>query len=200
MNEPPKMHELDAIVLAGGESRRMGTAKAMLAWGNSTVIGATLAVLRPLFRRVLVVSRDKTSLPDLPVEVLEDGRAVHGPLAGLARGLSATDAPWCFLVGCDMPMVRTEVIHRMTDHLGGCQILAPYLDGYHQPLHAYYSRACLTHAEELLDQGITSLRSLLSRCDVRSLTATDFMDIDPELRSFKDIDTLEDYEAARNLL
>ena len=152
-----------------------------------------------LFRRVLVVTRDSTSLPDLPVEVLEDGRAVHGPLAGLARGLSASDAGWCFVVGCDMPLLLPAVIHRMTEKLGGCQILVPYLGCHHQTLHAYYSRTCLPLAEELLNQGMSSLMALHSLSKVRPLSSTEFLDIDPELRSFKDMDTVEDYEAALNL-
>ncbi len=200
MNKGLKTHQLDAIVLAGGESRRMGTSKAMLPWRSTTVIGTTLAVLCPLFRRVLVVTRDGATLPDLQVEVLKDCRTVKGPLVGLARGLSASHAAWCFVVGCDMPFLLPDVVHRMTDHLDGCQILAPYLEGRVQPLHSYYSRTCLPDAEVLLGGGITSLKALQSICQVRSLNAKDFSDIDPELRSFKDLDTLEDYEAATKLL
>lgn len=200
MNQRLSTHELDAIVLAGGESRRMGTAKANLTWGSTTIIGATLAVLRPLFRRVMVVTRYRADLAYLKVEFLEDDRSVQGPLTGLARGLSASQAPWSFVVGCDMPLILPRVIHRMTESLGQGEVLAPHLGGYHQPLHAYYSRSCLPHAEELLDQGITSLRALLSVCQVRSLYPADFLDIDPDLRSFKDIDTLSDYQAAKKLL
>ena len=200
INQPPATHELDAIVLAGGESRRMGTAKAKLAWGSTTVIGATLAVLTPLFRRVMVVTKDRAGLDYLQAEVLEDDLPVQGPLTGLARGLAASQTHWTFVVGCDMPLIQPMVIWRMTESLGQEDILAPFLHGHYQSLHAYYSRSCLPHAEKLLDQGITSLRKLLSVCRVRSLSAGDFLDIDPDLRSFKDIDTISDYEMAKKLL
>ena len=177
----------------------MGTPKAMLRWGDTTILGATLAVLRPLFRRVLVVTRDRAALRCLPVEVLEDEHPVRGPLAGLARGLSASKAPWCFVVGCDMPLLLPEVVQRMAGYLDGRQILAACVEGRPQPLHAYYSRSCLAQAETLLDRGISSLMALHSRCRVRSLDAKVFLDIDPELRSFKDLDTMEEYEAATKL-
>ncbi len=168
------------------------------------MIGTTLAVLTPLFRRVMVVTKDRAGLDYLPalfsVEILEDDLPVQGPLTGLARGLAASQTHWTFVVGCDMPLIQPMVIQRMAESLGQEDILVPFLNGHHQSLHAYYSRNCLPHAEKLLDHGITSIRKLLSVCQVRSLSAADFLDIDPDLRSFKDIDTISDYEMAKKLL
>ncbi len=205
MSQPMATHDLDAIVLAGGESRRMGTSrsrpvKALLPLGDTTVIGAVLATLGPLFRRVLVVSRERGDLPDLPAELLLDGRPERGPLVGLARGLESSGAPWCFVVGCDMPLLRPAVIEHMAQRLGEEQVLVPYLDGHPQLLHAFYARSCLPHAEELLGQGTTSLRALLSRCKVETVDARDFRDLDPGLHSLRDVDTEDDYQAAQKLL
>ena len=200
MSQPLETHDLDAIVLAGGESRRMGPSKALLPLGDTTVIGVVLATLGPLFRRVMVVSRERRDLPDLPAELLLDGRPERGPLVGLARGLEASDAPWCFVVGCDMPLLRPAVIGRMAEQLGEAQVLVPHLDGHPQLLHAFYARSCLPHAEELLSQGTTSLRALLFRCKVETVDARDFRDLDPGLHSFRDVDTVDDYQAAQKLL
>ena len=49
-----------------------------------------------------------------------------------------------------MPFLHGETIRRMATNLEGCDILAACLAGQIQPLHAFYSRACLTRAEELL--------------------------------------------------
>ena len=49
---------MDAIVLAGGGSRRMGAAKATLPFGDTSLVGTAVAALRPVFRQVLVVTRD----------------------------------------------------------------------------------------------------------------------------------------------
>ena len=193
----PTTHDLDALVLAGGESRRMNFPKALLPLGSGTLIGTVLALLQPLFRRVLVVARDSEGLAGLGVEVLTDERPERGPLVGLARGLAASDAPWCFLVGCDMPFLRSEVIQRMAERLSGCDILVPHLEGRFQSLHAFYGQGCLPYARELLEKGITFPRALFPHCRVRTVAAADFLDIDPDLLSFRDLNTMEDYQAAR---
>ena len=191
--------DLDAVVLAGGESQRMGFPKALLPLGKTTLIDAVIASLVPLFRRVLVVARHGKGMTGLDAVVLTDQRPERGPLVGLARGLAASDAPWCFVVGCDMPFLPPEVIHRMAAHLDGCDILVPRVGGRLQPLHAFYSQKCLPYAEQLLERGVTSLRALFPHCDVRSVESTDFLDLDSELLSFRDLDTLEEYQAAVQL-
>ncbi len=191
---------MDALVLAGGKSERMGLPKALLPWRETTLIEAAVAAVRPLFRRVLVIGRDTRGLTSLDAEVLTDGRPERGPLVGLATGLAASDAPWCFVAACDMPFLNPKVIDRMADYVGGCEVVVPRLNGHVQPLHAFYSRMCLPHVEELLGSGDPSLKALLSRCDVRVLEGSSLVSGDSELLSFRDLDTLDDYLAARQMV
>lgn len=200
MTEKVPLNEIDALVLAGGESRRMGVPKALLPFGEKRVVDAVLDVLRPLFRRVLIVTRDTEGLTGLGVEVLTDDRPERGPLVGLTRGLAASDADWCFMVGCDMPFVSPAVVARMANDLPGHDIVASDIDGRLQFLHAFYSQRCGPHAQQLLNDGDTSLRSLLRRVRVQTLAGHEFRDIDQELLSFRDLDTLDEYHAALAML
>lgn len=193
---PPDLHDMDAIVLAGGQSVRMGVPKARLPFGDSTLLETVIGTLRPLFRTVYVVGRDHEPLTDLAVTALTDDRDDRGPLVGLARGLSESDAPWCFLVGCDMPFLSPQVIGRMAGLLDGCDVLAADVEGRLQPLHAFYSTACLPKAMELLGGGDTSLKGLIAACKVRSVDGSEFLDLDPELTSFMDLDSEEEYISA----
>ena len=83
---PLKLGDLDALVLAGGDSTRMGTRKGLLPLKGSTIIGSTMEVLGTLFRGVFVVARESSPWEGLGVEVLLDGRREQGPLVGLAPG------------------------------------------------------------------------------------------------------------------
>ncbi|MFH1560186.1 MAG: molybdenum cofactor guanylyltransferase [Chloroflexota bacterium] len=191
--------DLDTIVLAGGASRRMGVPKAFLPLGSTTLIEAVISQLKPIFRQVLVVARDSKGLRDLDAVVLTDQHQERGPLVGLARGLAVSDAPWCFVVGCDMPFLRPEVIRRMALHLSNCDVLALNVAGHFEPLHAFYSQRCLSIAKRLLDGGVTSLQAIFPSCSVGSLEPDMFLDIDPDLLSFRDLDTEDEYHAALRL-
>lgn len=191
--------ELDALVLAGGESKRMGRPKAFLPFGHTTLLGVVVERLRPLFHRVIVVTREREALYGIDAEVLTDGRLERGPLVGLARGLAATEAPWCFVVGCDMPFLHLEVIGYMARLLDGCDVLAPVVEGRLQTLHAFYSRRCLSLATQLLDTGSVSLRALLAACQVRTIDVAELAHLDPEFLSFKDVDTIKEYAHAKRL-
>jgi molybdopterin-guanine dinucleotide biosynthesis protein A len=173
MNRSPDISQLDAIVLAGGESRRMGVAKASLPFGE-------------------------TSLAGLDVEILEDDLPLQGPLVGLARGLAHSKAPWCFVAACDMPFLQTEVIKSMAARLMDCDAVIPEYEGRLQTLHAFYSSACLPIAQGLLAEGNTSMRALASRCRVTKMSESDFDDIPGGLRSFRDLDIVEEYRDALN--
>ena len=196
VTDQPELRGMDAIVLAGGQSARMGVPKAHLPFRDSTLIETVIAILRPVFRTVYLVGRERDRLSGLDATLLIDDRDDGGPLVGLARGLSASDAPWCFAVGCDMPFLSPRVIGRMADAIEDCDVLAASVEGHVQPLHAFYSTACLPAALRLLDEGNTSLRALLNASRVRSVDARGFVDVDPELDSFRDLDTAEEYNAA----
>lgn len=198
MAERPEISELDAIVLAGGGSKRMGSPKASLPFGGTTLAGAVVQALRPVFRQVIVVAQDKTPLSGLGVEIIEDGRPWQGPLVGLARGLAHSSAPWCFATGCDMPFLQADVIRKMAAYLGDCDAVVPEYDGQLQTLHSFYRKSCLPIAEDLLETGATSMKALLARCRVTVLKPDQIALHTSGYQSFRDLDTLEEYTAALN--
>jgi molybdopterin-guanine dinucleotide biosynthesis protein A len=135
----PKLSQFDAIVLAGGESRRMGAPKANLPFGDTSLIGAAVATFKLVFRQVFVVTRDKTSLLDLGVEIAEDEHPLQGPLVGEVRGL---DRQRCRVAACDMPYLSAALIQDMSANLGDCDALIPEINDRLQTLHAFYNKSC----------------------------------------------------------
>jgi molybdopterin-guanine dinucleotide biosynthesis protein A len=88
----------------------------------------------------------------------------------------------------------------MASFFDDCDVLAAYVEGRTQSLHAFYSIGCLPTALGLLDKGNTSLKALLAACKLHSIDGSDFLDLDPELTSFMDLDTEEEYRAARQII
>lgn len=202
MNRPCATGSMDALILAGGQGRRMGTgvAKARLPLGGQTLIERSLAVLRPRFHKVYTIARDRAGWDGQGEDLLTDDRPERGPLVGLARGLGASEAEWCFLVGCDMPFLDGAVIERMAQYAFGVDAVALRTGRTYQPLHAFYRRSCLPVAEDILRQGGSSVQDLFRNVRVRALGPEDLGLSDHDLLSFRDIDTPEDYAQAEQII
>ena len=119
------------IVLAGGESRRMGTSKAWLDWHGTTLLEHVVGVVgRAVDGPVVVVSAVGQDLPPLPahVPVARDARAGLGPLQGIATGLAALEglAGVAFVSSTDAPLLHPAFIRRVLSGIApGTEIVLP---------------------------------------------------------------------------
>lgn len=186
------MERVTALILAGGESLRMGTAKPFVRWRGMALIEHVLERLRPIFDTVYIVAREPDAFAYLDVPVIPDAGRQRGPLMGLYSGLVGSRADWCLAVGCDMPLISPGLLEHMRGLLGTSDIVAARVGGRVQPLPALYSKRCIPEAERLLGLGTTSLMPLIEDCRTTLLAERELATFDPDLMSFKDVDTPEE--------
>ncbi|MDH2917107.1 MAG: molybdenum cofactor guanylyltransferase [Gallionella sp.] len=180
-----------AVILTGGDSRRMGQDKATLLLGEHSLLQHVITLVQPMFSDIIISVRQPRADVTLP-QVCDDPNH-RGPLAGLAAGLQNAKTPWVFAVACDMPFIDHAVIERLAQFREGFQAVVPMVQGYPQPLLAFYSAACLAEVIECLHGGGKhSLRELLDRLQVRYVSEDELRMADSALRSFVDLDTPED--------
>ena len=187
-----------AIILAGGESQRMGRDKATLALGEHSLLHRVVAVVQPLFPQLLVSVRQHRL--DIELPQVCDTQANAGPLAGLCAALEKSTTPWIFAVATDMPFVQSALIEYLARQRSGqdYQAVVPVVAGHPQPLAAFYSASALAVIQDLLaGDGKRSLRAALERLNVCYVDESDLRAADPGLRSFFDLDTPEDLAQAR---
>lgn len=185
-----------ALILAGGESRRMGQDKANLMLGEQTLLQRMTDIVQPLFAGVIVSVRQPRADCDL-LQVCDDS-AHAGPLAGLAAGLERTETPWIFALACDMPFITAELIERLAGFREGVDAVVPVVQGYPQPMAAFYRTDCQGCLGEILNgNGKQSLRALLEKLQVRYVSESELQDADRI--SFFDLDTSEDVVLAINM-
>lgn len=187
-----------AIVMAGGESQRMGCDKATLVLGEQTLLQHVVAIVQPMFPQLLVSVRQPR--PDIPLPQICDAYTNAGPLAGLCAGLAQAEkdhSPWIFAVATDMPFVQPALIERLAQQRSGYQAVVPVVRGHPQPLAAFYAANCLETIRAMLDSGgKRSLRAALERLNVCYVDESELLEADPGLRSFFDLDTPQDLLAA----
>ena len=185
-----------AIIMAGGDSRRMGTDKASLLLDGQTLLQSVIATMQQLFPKVIVSVRAPRPGIDLPQVC--DEQPDGGPLAGLVASLGQITTPWAFMVACDMPFVVPEVVELLARYRLQHQAVVPVVHGHPQPLAAFYAASCLAPLRVSLTAQQKSLRGVLQQLDVRYVDEAEMLEADPQLRSFFDLDTPQDVAAAMN--
>jgi molybdopterin-guanine dinucleotide biosynthesis protein A len=195
---------MTGVLVAGGQSRRMGRDKRFLELGGQSLLHRALSVLQGLFPEVLIALAEP--LPQLTkgqdYRVVLDLIPNCATLGGLYTGLASAGHPRVFAVGCDMPFLNPEVIRRLAQIGAQADVAMPNLATGLQPLLAVYSKACLPHLERMARAGQLKVQDLVKvpGLTVRQVPGKDFMDVDPELLSFFNINTPADLEFARKLL
>jgi molybdenum cofactor guanylyltransferase len=184
-----------ALVLCGGFSRRMGCDKWSLPFGDETLLDRTVRIVREVVPEVWVVAREGQGVRG-QFQVACDPAEGFGPLAGLAAGLSAMKAERAFLTSCDVPFLKPALVRRLLDLSKGHAAAVPFVDGYHMTTAAVYSRAALPVARRLLAEGRLRPFFLVEELKARVVTVEEIRDTDPELLSFRNCNTLEEYRAA----
>jgi len=203
------MSHTAGIVLAGGRSSRMGTAKAALEWHGSTLLRRTAGILaRVADGPVVVVRAPGQSLPGLPaaIGVVDDPREGLGPVQGLAAGLAAvaSQAEIAFVCSTDLPFLHPAFARRVLRAAAeGADVGLPVARGYPQPLAAAYRTALAPVAERLVREQRLRPAFLFDECAVTRLDdATLRADpilaaLDPDLDSVLNVNEPADYAAAR---
>ncbi|HVS05577.1 MAG TPA: molybdenum cofactor guanylyltransferase [Candidatus Dormibacteraeota bacterium] len=182
------------VILAGGLSRRMGRDKASLPAGHGTLIEHLARRLAPVVDETIVAGgSDRPTLPG--VRMVEDRYPGLGPLAGMHAGLAAARYPHVWVVGCDLPDADPALAHLFLGLAAGYDAVVPRLDAEPQGVCALYDRALVSRIDGLLASGERSIKSLLAASNVRYLTPEELRAVDPELRSFRNINTPADYGA-----
>ncbi len=187
-----------AVIMAGGDSQRMGRDKASLVLGEQTLMQRVAEIMQVVFPQVVVSVR--TPRADIALPQVCDVFSDLGPLAGLCAGLdyaSQDGVPWIFAVATDMPFLRPALIEQLANYRSGVDAVVPLVDGHPQPLAAFYSIDALPAVRALATgEGKRSLRAALERLQVAYVHAADLITADPGLDSFVDLDTPEDLAKA----
>ncbi|HET7538201.1 MAG TPA: molybdenum cofactor guanylyltransferase [Candidatus Didemnitutus sp.] len=155
---------LAGVVLAGGESRRMGRDKAELEVDGVRLIVRQLDVLRACGAAPLVVSLGSAARTVLPnVASVPDRYPNAGPLAGIHAAFEALHTPYLAVLAVDMPRIEAgwfTWLHGLSQP--GTGVVAQHASGQFEPLAAIYPREALAEMEARLRRGELPMQSLVA--------------------------------------
>jgi molybdenum cofactor guanylyltransferase len=194
--------KMSAVVLAGGDSTRMGENKMLMPMKGKPLISHVVDTLTALFDETVVVAARPEDFQWLPVRVVGDmivGLRKNS-LAGIHAGLSHAHNPDALVVGGDMPFLRPQLLTRLCEEAAGFDVAIPREGPHLQPLCAVYHKNCLPHIENLLRRQDYKITGFFPKVQVRYVDAGLLRAYDPGLLSFYNINTPAEYRRALRLL
>lgn len=190
-----------AVLLAGGESKRMGMDKVFLKLGKERLIDLVFRKLNKLFSEVIIVTDRCRELSYLPAKFTGD-LFEGGPkcaLRGIHAGLSLATASSCFVVGCDMPFISPSLIRYMSRFATEFDVVVPHLGEHYQPLFAFHNKSILGIITQHLEEDKLKLTGIYPLLDIKCIGERTVKRFDPLLLSFHNLNTKESYFQALEL-
>lgn len=201
--------EKSAIILAGGFSRRFGQDKGLVRLANKPLVEHVLDVISKIIDEKTVVVSSKTQAENYTkilgseVKVFVDEGIVQSPLVGALKGFKEVRNEYALLLPCDTPLLSKDILLLLFDLCPNKNAVIPrWPNGYIEPLQAVYrTKPALEAAEKALSEGSLNMQGMVDRLrGIRYVSTLVLRQLDPELKSFFNVNTLMDLKRAERIL
>jgi molybdopterin-guanine dinucleotide biosynthesis protein A len=187
-----------AFILAGGESSRMGSNKALLELGGVPLIVRTARLVESVgIKRTIVGSPEIYAR--LRLHAIRDDWPGAGPLGGIATALRASESSWNLIVACDLPYLTKawleHLIHRAKH--SHADVVLPLNDAGAEPLCAMYNKSSEAAIWLALDRGVRKVTDGLAGLRAEHIEPREWKAFDSEGLLFKNMNSTVDYEEAK---
>lgn len=192
-----KIKNFSAIILTGGESKRMGINKALLKLGDKTVIEIISELLAKFFDQVFISANSNIEYDFLKLPIVNDIYKNHGPLFGIHAGLKYSNTENNFFISNDLPLIDFQTIEFIIENSVDSLITIPIIENYPLYICGVYSKKILREIENLFKKNP-------DKASIKNLTkivSTKFLEIENQRfynpKKFINMNTIDDYELTK---
>lgn len=197
------------MILAGGFSKRFGSDKGLTTLLDKPLIKFVLNAVEGIVKEIIVaVSSSEqagaySKVLGSNIKVVVDKCKMQGPLVGALTGLSEAQGEYALLLSCDTPLVSREILTLLLEICIGKNAVIPrWPNGYIEPLQAAYrTKPALEAAEKAINEGKFDMRSMIEKLrGIRYISTLVLQQLDPELKTFLNVNTPLDLKKAERML
>ncbi len=185
---------VSGILLAGGNSRRMGVNKLLLPWNNGNLLSNAIRILQSRISDICIVG-DSGIGNNPAIRFLED-TVRSGPLNGILTGLQAMQFETAFVMASDLPFVTPPAIEFLIQNSQDADVTIIRTDDGCHPLFGVYQRSCIKAIRAYMNEGNRKVTGFWPRVTTRMID----VGCDPFWkRSLININNPDDYQKALTL-
>ena len=168
-----------AAILAGGQSRRFGSDKALYFYKEKVLISWVIDSLVDVEDKYIVAN---TVYSEFDLKVYLDLISSYGPLSGIYTGLSYAKNDWLAVAACDMPLLTSDYWQSLYKHASDCQAVVIRTRLGLEPLAAFYHRSTLQLIKSQIEKQDYSVQKLLPKLDLKTIDIS-WINQDPKVLS-----------------
>jgi len=190
------------VILSGGLNTRFdGENKAFISVGGRRIIDRLIDVFSDLFDEIILVTNHPELFLQWDLTIVTDIFDLRSSLTGIHTGLFYSNNPYAFFSACDTPFLKKELVEILVKQIEQkIDIIMPETAAGFEPLCAIYSKRCLKAAEDHLKANKVKIQWAFRSNRIRNIPENQLRTVDPELRSFLNINTPEDLVRAQEMI
>jgi len=185
------------IILCGGQSKRMGTNKALLKLGKLTMIEHVIQIMQPICGEI-ILSVNNADLDFLPYRKIKDKIDGIGPIAGFHSSLMETNAEENLVISCDTPFITSQFLNLLISNSKGFDIVLPVYHKRIQTMTGFFRKSMLAVIQDQMEKGNFVPVNIFENTNVNLIQIENekLLNIG---HLFFNINSQEDYEKAKEI-
>ena len=190
------------VILSGGLATRYGGAeKALLQVGGVRILDRIYDIYREMFEEIILVTNSPKKFLEWDLLIVSDIFPIRSSLTGIHAGLFYMTNPFAFVSACDTPFLKKEMVETVIGKIEPqIDIVMPETSAGFEPLCAAYSKLCLDSAQHHLEQEKLKIIKTFRKSRIKTISDKVLCEIDPDLRSFFNINTPDDLKTAEEMI
>jgi molybdopterin-guanine dinucleotide biosynthesis protein A len=189
-------------ILAGGQSRRMGTDKSFVLLNGKPLLQHVIERVSELNLPIMLIANETEKYRGFGLPVVSDVMANAGSLGGVYTAVQHGGVDRTLCVACDMPFLNPALLRYLLDQSSDADAVVPMVEGTAHALHAVYSQTCLSVMQAQIMHGDLAIRRLFPQVDTRFVGEDILRLLDPNLQSLVNVNTpheLAEYQATNSV-
>lgn len=179
-------------ILAGGQSRRMGTDKSFVLLNGKPLLQHVIERVSKLNLPVILIANQIEKYSGFGLPVVSDVMADTGSLGGIYTAIQHGDVNRTLCVACDMPRLNPTLLNYLLGQSSDADAVVPMVAGTAHPLHAVYRQTCLSVMQAQIMGGDLAIHRVFPQVDTRFVSEDMLRLLDPDLQSLVNVNTPEE--------